>query len=61
MPQEHPDQFDGVKVGQPAARALRQAGHASLSDLPVDLGELLELHGVGPKAVRLLGAKRRRS
>ncbi|MBC7275659.1 helix-hairpin-helix domain-containing protein [Nocardioides sp.] len=46
--------FDGVKIGRPATRALLAAGYRALSDLPDDLDTLLTLHGVGPKAVRLL-------
>ncbi|MEU0315543.1 helix-hairpin-helix domain-containing protein [Nocardioides sp. NPDC006273] len=46
--------FDGVKIGRPATGALLAAGHRTLCDLPEDLDTLLPLHGVGPKAVRLL-------
>ncbi|EMY35225.1 hypothetical protein D477_005451 [Arthrobacter crystallopoietes BAB-32] len=46
--------FAGVNVGRPAAGALIDAGYSSISDLPEDLEELKELHGVGPKAIRLL-------
>ena len=46
--------FDGVQVGRPASGALLDAGYHTLADLPADLDELLALHGVGPKAVRLL-------
>ncbi|MEI2619430.1 MAG: hypothetical protein V9G09_01680 [Candidatus Nanopelagicales bacterium] len=46
--------FDGVKIGRPATRALINAGFESLSDLPVDLESLIEIHGVGPKAISLL-------
>ncbi|WP_277213519.1 helix-hairpin-helix domain-containing protein [Isoptericola croceus] len=46
--------FDGVKIGRPATGALLHAGHRTLDDLPDRLDELLALHGVGPKAVRLL-------
>jgi endonuclease III len=46
--------FDGVKIGRPATGALLAAGYRTLSDLPDDLDTLLPLHGVGPKAVRLL-------
>jgi endonuclease III len=51
-------EFDGVAVGRPATGALIDAGYAALSDLPRNLDELLRLHGVGPKAVRLLGEAR---
>lgn len=41
----------------PASAALAAAGIRSLDDLEgVDLDGLLELHGVGPKAVRILKA-----
>lgn len=46
--------FDNVRVGRPATGALLDAGYGTLADLPADLNELLTLHGVGPKAVRLL-------
>ena len=42
-------------IGAPATRALVAAGYTnlrSLSGIPVH--ELLRLHGVGPKAVRVL-------
>jgi hypothetical protein len=52
--------FDGVPVGRPATGALVGAGYVLLADLPEDLDELLSLHGVGPKAVRLLRDSRRR-
>jgi endonuclease III len=54
MIEDRGKEFDGVAVGRPATGALIEAGYAALSDLPEDLDELLELHGVGPKAVRLL-------
>ena len=42
-------------IGRPATRTLTQAGFARLADLDgADPRELLRLHGVGPKAVRLL-------
>jgi len=46
--------FDGVPIGRPATGALLDAGYHTLTDLPTDLEGLLTLHGVGPKAVRLL-------
>ena len=46
--------FDGVRIGRPATGALIDAGYRTLADLPADLDGLLELHGVGPRAVRLL-------
>jgi endonuclease III len=50
--------FDGIRIGRPASGALIDAGYRTLADLPADLDELLALHGVGPKAVRLLGQAR---
>ena len=47
-------EFDGVAVGRPVTGALIDAGYAKISDLPERLDDLLGLHGVGPKAVRLL-------
>jgi hypothetical protein len=46
--------FDGVRIGRPATGALIDAGYTALADLPDDLDTLLPLHGVGPRAVRLL-------
>ena len=46
--------FDGVRIGRPATGALTRAGYSALQDLPDDLDSLLTMHGVGPKAVRLL-------
>lgn len=46
--------FDGIRIGRPATGALIDAGYRSIADLPTDLDELLPLHGVGPKAVRML-------
>ncbi|MFC8922005.1 helix-hairpin-helix domain-containing protein [Cellulosimicrobium sp. NPDC057127] len=44
-------------IGGPATRALLEAGVTSLSDVArLSDAELLALHGVGPKAVRLLRA-----
>ncbi|MFI1461486.1 hypothetical protein [Nocardia carnea] len=51
--------FDGVKIGRPATGALIDAGHRTLADLPEHLDDLLALHGMGPRAVRLLDAARR--
>jgi hypothetical protein len=51
-------EFDGVRIGRPAERALRGAGYERLEELPGDLSELLSLHGVGPRAVDRLGAAR---
>lgn len=52
--------FDGVRVGRPAATALTAAGHRRLADLPDDLAELGDLHGVGPRALELLASSRDR-
>jgi len=42
-------------VGAPALRALEQAGVRSLDDLRgMDVDALRTLHGIGPKALRLL-------
>ncbi|WP_341392582.1 helix-hairpin-helix domain-containing protein [Arthrobacter sp. G119Y2] len=42
-------------VGAPAARSLRDAGYSSLRELAdADRAELSRLHGVGPKALRLI-------
>jgi endonuclease III len=43
------------QVGRPAAgAALIDIGYSSMSELPQELNELKELHGVGQKAVHLL-------
>ena len=42
-------------IGAPATRALTAAGYTQLSQLAnVPAAELKKLHGVGPKALRLL-------
>jgi hypothetical protein len=42
-------------LGQPAYRALAAAGYTELEQLTkITEGELLKLHGVGPKAVRII-------
>jgi hypothetical protein len=42
-------------IGAPATRALTGAGYTELSQLAgVPAAELAKLHGVGPKALRLL-------
>jgi hypothetical protein len=42
-------------LGAPATRVLALQGIATLDDVRgVDLDDLLQLHGVGPKAIRLL-------
>jgi hypothetical protein len=50
--------LDGIRIGRPATGALVDAGYRSLADLPEDLASLADLHGVGPKAIRLLGEAR---
>ena len=43
------------KIGAPATRALTEAGYGSLSKLAgVPQTELAALHGMGPKALRLI-------
>ncbi|MGN6032442.1 MAG: hypothetical protein ACTHQE_12350 [Thermomicrobiales bacterium] len=45
-----------VNIGAPARRALAAIGVTTLEQLPAQTAaELLALHGVGPKAIRLLG------
>jgi endonuclease III len=56
--QDRGPEFDGVRIGRPATGALVDAGYHRLTDLPAELSELIKLHGVGPKAVRLLAAAR---
>lgn len=44
-------------IGAPATRALQLAGYTSLGQLAgVPRAELARLHGVGPKALRILQA-----
>ena len=48
---------DFPKIGAPAQRALATAGYCHLAQLPqVSAKELLQLHGMGPKAIRILRA-----
>ncbi|SDS08703.1 helix-hairpin-helix domain-containing protein [Microlunatus soli] len=54
MAEDRGPEFDGVRIGRPATGGLIDAGYRTLADLPDDLTELLRLHGVGPKAVRML-------
>lgn len=43
------------KVGKPAGRALQSAGYHTLEQLNgASEAALLKLHGVGPKAIRIL-------
>jgi endonuclease III len=53
-PDDRGSVFDGVCIGRPATGVLLDAGYLAVADLPADLDGLLSLHGVGPKAVRLL-------
>jgi hypothetical protein len=54
QPNEQPES-DFPSIGQPARRALFLAGYFRLEQLPnVTEKELLALHGVGPKAIRIL-------
>jgi hypothetical protein len=42
-------------IGAPATRALAAAGYTTLSQFAdVPRGELLKLHGVGPRALRII-------
>jgi predicted flap endonuclease-1-like 5' DNA nuclease len=44
-------------IGKPATRGLHGAGYTQLAQLTtVTEAELLALHGVGPKAIRILKA-----
>lgn len=46
---------DLPKIGQPATRALTNAGYYRLEQLTrITESDILKLHGVGPKAVRIL-------
>jgi predicted flap endonuclease-1-like 5' DNA nuclease len=48
---------DLPKIGAPATRALNAAGIYTLSQLKaMDESDLLKLHGVGPKAIKILRA-----
>jgi predicted flap endonuclease-1-like 5' DNA nuclease len=43
------------KIGAPAARALNGAGYTSLGQLAgVPRSDLAKLHGMGPKALRII-------
>jgi hypothetical protein len=46
---------DLPRVGAPATRALTAAGHLTLESLAgMVAADLLALHGVGPRAVRII-------
>ncbi|MHC1696150.1 MAG: hypothetical protein AB9835_12955 [Eubacteriales bacterium] len=48
-------EIKSIKIGEPAQRALEAAGIITLKQL-CDISEkdILALHGIGPKAVRIL-------
>ncbi len=58
MPQSKPKESESVLpagIGKPARRALTAAGYTRLDQLAkVQEDDLLKLHGVGPKAIRVL-------
>lgn len=50
-----PDEGLPREIGAPATRALHGAGYSRLAQLDgVAAADLLRLHGVGPRAVRIL-------
>jgi predicted flap endonuclease-1-like 5' DNA nuclease len=50
-----PPDFDLPRIGKPATRALVAAGIATLEQVSrLSEAQLLAMHGVGPKAVRIL-------
>ncbi len=53
-----PSSLDALpKIGAPATRALQSAGYTKLSQLAgVPRSELAKLHGMGPKALRIIEA-----
>ncbi|MEH7072612.1 DNA-binding protein [Neobacillus drentensis] len=52
---KEPLENDFPNIGKPATRALNNAGYFKLDQLThVTEAEILKLHGVGPKAVRIL-------
>jgi DNA-directed RNA polymerase alpha subunit len=54
---EKTSEFVGL-TSRPAVRALEAAGYTRLEDLTqVTEKELLALHGMGPKAIRMLNAE----
>lgn len=57
MTDERPGQRRALPrtIGAPATRALNAAGYSSLDSLAyVPVRQLQSLHGVGPKAIRIL-------
>jgi DNA-directed RNA polymerase alpha subunit len=52
---EQPQTDDFPKTSNPARRALHDAGYTRLEQLTqVTEAQLLKLHGMGPKAIRIL-------
>ncbi len=58
VPMDRGPDFDGVRIGRPAVGGLIDAGFRTIDDLPEELDELTAVHGVGPKAIRLLREER---
>ena len=60
MTEPHSD--EGLpRIGAPATRALQGAGYTTLRSLAgVSRGELLRLHGMGPRALGILEAELRK-
>lgn len=55
MTEANSEPTDFPKIGAPALRALRAAGYTHLAQLTsVSEKELSQLHGMGPKALRIL-------
>ena len=55
LPMASPDAGLPANIGAPATRALTAAGYTELGQLAgLPAAELGKLHGVGPKALRLL-------
>jgi hypothetical protein len=55
MNQDNQPESDFPKISNPATRALHLAGYFKLEQLTnVTEAELLKLHGMGPKAIRIL-------
>ncbi len=49
------EQHDLPNIGAPALRALTAAGYTRLEQIQhVRAADLLKLHGVGPRAIRIL-------
>jgi DNA-directed RNA polymerase alpha subunit len=54
MPNKNPSS-DFPNIGSPARRALEHEGYTTLKQLTkLSEAKLLQMHGVGPKAVRIL-------